>query len=143
MTDKEIIKAIEICHDPGAGCNDCPYIQYVDCGDLLRADTFDLAIRQQAEIEEKKELLKVCEIGIKDVKNLVIQNRKTTLQIYNDYEQKITISRAEAVKEFADKLKAEYKGIDETYHQIFYSSLVAAIDNLVKEMVGADDGQDT
>ena len=42
----------------------------------------------------------------------------------------------EAVKEFAERLKGEYKDFDETHHQIFYSSLCSAIDNLVKEMAG-------
>ena len=47
--------------------------------------------------------------------------------------------RAEAIKEFVERLKEEYRGFDETHHQIFYSSLVACIDNLVKEMVGEHD----
>ena len=42
--------------------------------------------------------------------------------------------KAEAIKEFADRLKDGYSDFDERYEVILYDNLVCAIDDLVDEM---------
>lgn len=49
------------------------------------------------------------------------------MDVYTASEQAYKNGYNAGVKELAEKLIAEYKGIDETYHQIYYSSLVAAV----------------
>ena len=51
-------------------------------------------------------------------------------------------AKAEAVKEFAERLKAELEIEDsESWFEIHECVLVSEIDNLVKEMVGAESGK--
>ncbi len=102
MTDNEIIKALETCCGDN-GCFGCPYTKDYSCR-LLRnpiKDALDLINRQKAEIER-----------------LNYENLQTIASIKH--------LKAEAIKEFAERLKKETKG------------LIGAnfIDNLVKEMVG-------
>lgn len=49
---------------------------------------------------------------------------------------KVKEIKSEAIKEFAEKLKAEYDGFDERSEMIMYNNLLVAIDYVVKEMVG-------
>lgn len=51
-----------------------------------------------------------------------------------DRDRKIKSAKAEAIKEFAERLKKEYDGFDERCEQIYYSNLTAAIDDIGKEM---------
>lgn len=57
MTDKEIIKAIEICYTPGFSCKECPYT-YPNCEDQFIDDVCNLVLSQQKEIERLQEILK-------------------------------------------------------------------------------------
>lgn len=115
MTDKEIIKALECCGDEEElhWCTECPYYDKENdfCQEDLHRDALDLISRQQAEIEE--------------LKKVVIDDYAS------EYDSKI---RAEAIKEFAERLKEKYpwKG------DYLYSTrrTVENIDNLVKKMVG-------
>ena len=116
MTDKEIIKALECCGNVVTStCKGCPYhiTHNANCVKALMHDALDLINRQQAEIEE--------------LKKVVIDDYAS------EYDSKI---RAEAIKEFAERLKEKYpwKG------DYLYSTrrTVENIDNLVKEMVGDD-----
>ena len=113
MTDKEIIKGLECCINWGitTSCADCPLCN-TGCVHFSKLkETLDLINRQQAEIEE--------------LKKVVIDDYAS------EYDSKI---RAEAIKEFAERLKEKYpwKG------DYLYSTrrTVENIDNLIKEMVG-------
>lgn len=93
MTDEQIIKALECCNkfDNGKGCFLCPYRQY--CPDCLRRrneDTIDLINRQNAEIESFK-----------------ISHSQFISDI-NAYKEKLKTAKAEAKKEFAERLKAKF-----------------------------------
>ena len=48
--------------------------------------------------------------------------------------KELEIAKTEAIKEFAERLKAEYADFDELHEEIRYDNLILAIDNLVKEM---------
>ena len=127
MNDSEIIKALATSSDPN-NLNCQPTTK-------LCKEALDLINRQQTEIDTMKDTMA-------KLLNTLERANKYGLGADERIEQlKIELEKAksEAVREFAERLKAEYKGIDETYHQIFYSSLVSTIDNLVKEM-GCNDG---
>jgi hypothetical protein len=80
-----------------------------------------IAFEQQAEIER-----------------LQIRN-KTLSAITRNYDWKFATAKAEAIKEFAERLKNDKELIcDDTYIE---SNLEEYVDNLVKEMVGDIDEQ--
>lgn len=131
MTDNEIIKALEQ-HNNYKTCSPCPYEKHSDtryCLDVLLSDVFPLVIRQKEEIERLK-------------------NRDLQVEVSEKLEREI---KAEAVKEFAERLK-EQDGYDNHVFDDCASILVPeeylkgrdgkikevwnTIDNLVKEMVG-------
>ena len=124
MTDNEIIKALECCKT-GDDCKGCPYCVngLYTCGEHFNEDMLDLINRQKAEIE--------------NMNNLVVYNATcaTKLQL------KLVEAKAEAVKEFAERLKekAVDVGICDAQGNGYGGAtviLIGDIDNLVKEMVG-------
>ena len=105
MTDAEIIRALECCSD--IDCCVCPYFEKLSCVDK---DAIDLINRQKAEIERLQ-------------KDGLVLN-KTFMDFVNQ-------QKAEAIKEFAERLKARIR------EYIFISELefqCEEVDNLVKEM---------
>lgn len=120
MNDNDIVKALMCCKD--AECLNCP--RWTDewysgqCNDFLQ-DVLDLINRQKEEIERlnhiRAELSKEIDIW-KD-----IAKRETGY---------VGIARSEAIKEFAERLKAEatlqHGGVTVVYG--------SCIDNLAKEM---------
>ena len=113
MTDNEIIKALEYCVDKGY-CPECPcYKNNADC--KLEYDVIKLINRQKAEVERLK---KHTQTIIKAKQCVDVKKQVET----------------EAIKEFADRLKAY------SYHSMltpsdFKAVAVRDINNLVKEMV--------
>ena len=91
MSDKNIIKALQICTSEHLGCEDgCPYLK-VECTNSLRKDSFDLINRQKAEIE----MLKA------DIENA----NKINFQAVSGLSAFAENIRAEAIKEFAERKK--------------------------------------
>ena len=132
MTDKDVI-IIEGCiKGEKVLCLSCPYRdQYPDCRKYVIRDIFEVANRQKAEIER----LQVEIIGN-------YQTMKQALVLVDKLKQDIAIdivtAKTEAIKEFAERLKhmlGLINGFDYDCSTIFYH-----IDNLVKEMVGAESG---
>ena len=118
MTDNEIIKALECCqkvkgyrHIPI--CNDCP-MEETRCAIELPKNALALINRQKAEIEFHRKT--------------IAQNAQTALNVTLDEIQK---ARAEAVKEFAERLKDRTGYIPQ--HHFTYAEVEYHIDNLVKE----------
>ena len=126
MTDNEIIKSLECCVKDGYpyGCKDCQY-HNLNCNEQLDADALDLINRQKVEIERLE----------RDVFTYKIRWAKA--------ESRETKAKAEAIKEFAERLKekAHTTPVFDSYCSKTYMGnvlkvYVADIDNLVKEMVG-------
>lgn len=111
MIDNELIKALECCSGKRKHCDDCPCMQDSSCLEL-EGKALDLINRQKVEIErlnteldtfakeysdlivEKDKLFDVAEKslkGIREAKALYVKD--------------IAKARAEAVKEFAERLK--------------------------------------
>jgi hypothetical protein len=108
MTDNEIIKALSICYDYNfGGCENCPYYgKWLSCGELKAKDALDLINRQKAEIERlQKENNQFADIG----------------KMYSEI-------KAEAIKEFAERLKGHFNP-DSSY------DIRRFIDNLVEEII--------
>lgn len=115
MTDKEIIQALECCRD--CCCKQCetePDFQ----------DALDLINRQQAEIERLKKKNKIVDL-----------NRRMALLEKQPLYDKIKTIKAEAIKEFAERLK-QYLLLTKNGQMSVIS--FENIDYLVKEMVGDD-----
>ena len=133
MTDNEIIKALECCVNNGypTGCQDCPY-RGEDCNETLDADALDLINRQKAEIERLKN-------------GLAISQKETKRILVTKGGRGYGKTRAEAIKEFAERLKEKRRRIAD-YDEAGFSCQIFVveedyIDNLVKEMVGGDNAQ--
>jgi hypothetical protein len=122
LTPEEVKKALECCtHSKwGDKCAECFYCECDSekgCQRELIEDTLDLINSQQEEIERLTINMNAFGLGMKQEKE-----RADTI-------------RAEAIKEFAERLK-ERGFWDRTYHLKIY--LVADINNLAIEMVGED-----
>ena len=90
MTDNEIIKALECCSTPRIlDCENCPYSHDYSC-EVLERDALDLINRQKAEIERKDRILE----------SYALQHGTAT-----DKEVLLRQAKAEAVREFADKIE--------------------------------------
>lgn len=122
MTDNDIIKALECClnldckKSPMEICDPCPYFHEGNCTYLLKENALNLINRQKAEIERlEKQLDSKCD-------------------------RCIARDRAEAIKEFAWRLKGFCT--ETTTDNINCPSVMVLsfadeiIDDLVKEMIG-------
>ena len=132
MTDNEIVKGLEVCQNiSGETCDDCPYeeskhldevmpngLNYdqMSCDMWLQMDSLDLINRQKAEIERlNKEVETFADIG----------------KMYSEV-------KAEAVKEFAERLKKEIN-VRTTFSKEQDKNVLIYIDNILKELVGDDE----
>ena len=122
MNDNEIIKALECCKT--GDCIHCPKWknEYIsgECNDILHF-ALDLINRQKAEIERKDRILE----------SYALQYGTAT-----DKEVLLKQAKAEAIKEFAEKLKEKYSQADILCPRRIISITEKGLDNLVKEMVG-------
>ena len=113
MTDNEIIKALEYCADEYPNCDECPYDYPSVCYIDLKRDALNFIYRQQAEIDRLKKY-----------------NTDVAFKHYND-----------GIKEFAERVKDICRPFpmydDYECNTIYHRD----IDNLVKEMVGADNAK--
>ena len=119
LTDKEIVKALECCNKND--CRTCPYGKYNVtgwcCMPKVRKDAIDLINRLQAENEELH----------KKYDDTVLLDGNIVQQVH----ELLITAKAEAYKEFADRLKE--KAFIILHHKMILSS---DIDNLLKELVG-------
>jgi hypothetical protein len=113
MIDNEIVKALECCM--GCACTECPYYRDTDidaenCMGRLIIEALKLVNRQKAEIERLKEAYAVYE--------------ETT---------GLKWARAEAIKEFAERLLDEYDVWTEN-DATEYQYVCGLVNKIVKEM---------
>lgn len=88
MTDEQIMRGFECCYTSKGYCHECPYSDIDLCVSTLNNDILDMMQRQK---DENRWLTKRIEQ----------QNEQIAELIAN-----LEAARADAVKEFADKLKA-------------------------------------
>lgn len=127
MTDNEIIEALECCannpNDSVCYESKCPLFGQ-KCIDVLGKNALDLITRKKAEIERLTE-----------------ENKKVSAYIgngwgYVSFLEFVKNQRAEAIKEFAERLKDKVRLYKASEWQGFKYIPLGEIDNLVKEMVG-------
>lgn len=115
MTDTEIIKALECCVRQKNSCNGCPAHTMNCTPRVAMAFALDLINRQKVEIER-----------LKSKKELYFDRWQESLDFAKE-------DRAEAIKEFAERLKVE-KYPWKQDHLYSTKLIIDDIDNLVKEM---------
>jgi cell division septum initiation protein DivIVA len=129
MTDAEIIKALECCIPSyHKKCDNCAYSKNKShglsvrvCSEDMRQDALDLINRQKAEIERlETEYESVYEQARADILGNMADGGTSCHWCIEQH-------KAEAIKEFAKKVKELFADGDE---------VIDEIDNIVKEMVG-------
>ena len=131
LTDNEIIKALECCRDNGVSntyCDDCAYSVYEDCGARQAKDTLDLIKRQKAEIERLQAMVE----REREKYERTMTGLKAVLEERADH--------SEAIKEFAERLRNATMPITLGGKYKYDVITKEGIDNLVKEMVGDNNG---
>lgn len=112
LTDEEIITVLKCCCTPSCSLRNCPLfdVDSNDCVERLSKNALDLINRLQAD------------------KEALIAGQETL-------QKALVTAKAEAVKEFVNRLKQEVEMI--SYEMCSeYQETIDAIDNLVKEMAG-------
>ena len=146
MTDEQIIKAADICRT--GECSGCPYheLYTASCLNKLTKDVYHLINRQKAENKQLTEALECANTRIKELttkiecndgfdqwKHLADVTEKHYEELYQEAKESV---RAEAIKEFAERLKDMSIGLeigdDKKYKMTVVSPL--AIDTVLKEM---------
>lgn len=125
MTDNEIVKALEICTTGRCSSGECPYYgldAVSDCMEQNGIDLIDLINRQKAEIERLSDLLKRNKRNCDRIRMITTETAKKI--------------KAEAIKEFAERLKEEFGQSDIFCPRTIVSVTETGLDDLVKEMVG-------
>ena len=106
MTDNDIIKALECCGAGWDGCEPCPLCNYDgDCLESIVGDILNLITRQKAEIERLK----------------------ATVDSFTDIGKLYSEIKAEAIKEFAERLCED---------RVSNDPVVIAVKCELKEMAG-------
>ena len=151
MNDNDIIKAIEHCLSR-AECYDCPGNPHIGnygyCTDNLLRNALDLINRQKAEIERLKAENKTAQTErdqwyaeYHSVKFDLKQSKmyeNSAHKLAEDYIAKFRTARAEAIKEFAERLKNKsdycYLGnIDSLAYRILEKDLNALVKGMTEE----------
>lgn len=132
MTDNEIIKALECCvAETEDACVLCPLHDERWCVSTRNEAILDLIRRQKAEIERYE---RESNEAFDKWRRLDERTKERYAELYE--EAKVVV-RAEAVKEFAERLKSKHRRILD-YDEAGFSAptdivYVETIDNLVKE----------
>ena len=136
MIDNDIIKGLECVGGKIMSCRSCPYslrFPMTKCRKQCAEDALDLINRQKAEIERLEERLKREAKCQYDLCGQIV-----------DLKYMLPIARAEAVKEFAERLEKpilSQLGISTLEKSEAYHFCLDEIDNLVKEFTeGKADG---
>lgn len=151
LTDNEIVKALECCMESNS-CSKCPFANIADiriCTSKMSKNTLDLINRQKAEINRKEkvfiETLRRCALKdeiisektaeIERVRAKCETRTQEKLELGRIYTQKLKTAKAEAHKEFAERLKDKFFKI--RYCESYYCVVdIDDIDNLLKKLVG-------
>lgn len=64
MTDAEMVKAMEICKDKEIPCDDCPLVEYGDCGEISRQYFYDRFKQLQSENAALKDRLDITKMAL-------------------------------------------------------------------------------
>lgn len=128
MTDMDIIKGFECCVQVTPGiCKRCPYHNkiFTRCSKMLMQDALNLINRQKTEIEE------LTEKHWNECRQIAHYDNESTL--FADLGKLYSEIRIEAVKKFAEALKAELKNLSKVH--LFGSTFALVGENFVDDFV--------
>ncbi len=133
MTDTEIIKALECCKNDD--CDNCPNA-FVNCYSNLAGYSLDLINRLQARVEKCEKVERFADKTIAtqkaEIERLNKCRKEEVEKLMFETDKVITEAKVEAVKEFAEIVKANKRKL---FNYIYSSKgFDEQIDNLVKEM---------
>ena len=117
MTEAEIMKAFECCKEYRCRGKHCPFYEYGDCKERLDVLKIDFIKRKNAEIEVLQKAIQVQEIMLGN----------------QDYA--IKKAKAEAIKEFAERVKEKKRVWEDNGYWIEYIPF-NEIDQIAKGMGG-------
>lgn len=118
LTDAEIKKALECCMN--GHCDDCPFRETREHCNNLDSLILDLINRQKAEIERLQEKLNTVKAMVNETIPLVEQELKT--------------AKAEAYKEFAERVKIRFSGTLQCSGWLIQK----VVEDIIEKMVGED-----
>ncbi len=137
MTDNDVIKALECLTGTPLKCRECPYsprYRFPLCQQQVAKDAVSLINQLQKNQNDIDKFARTLSYG-----------RKFKGKFINDFEDVLDFiakEKAEAIKEFAERLKSVSGSVvatqdgRELYETKTYSISAMKLDNLVKEMVG-------
>lgn len=121
MTKEDIKKALEVCIDIYATCDDCLYNGVENCDDRMRTDVLKLIIEQDAEIERLRTTLGQCNTEL----NSALESLKSQCREIGELKAKIKQAQIDILNYLKEKCKfdghtvAVYKNdIDELIKEI-------------------------
>lgn len=131
MTDNDVVKALECCSvNPMGYCKECPLLNdFSPCGITLTRNALDLINRQKAELERKDIEIDILIKKKEALRDEVAELKAEVERLENAYKQcawerDAFSDNAEAIKEFAEKLKE------------YFPSIAKAIDHTAEELIG-------
>lgn len=144
MNPNEIKKALECCTQPTTDCDNCPYTMNDDCFDIVKLDALAYINQLEAEnkafgkiIKKQDDEISVLRKDLLKRQNLEENFSKVKKQFDKKMLKHVKFERADAIKEFAQRLKSNFAVI-KYISLVLYERIIQIIDNLVKEMVGDD-----
>ena len=163
LTYGEIVKALECCKSDTALCTECPYYKIGECIEKMCADSIDQINRQKTENENLKvenqslrsaanslkmhyeeaqaeiERLKSCVKTEKEVREIAKRTMEPLVKeiTREQIDIAVKLAKAEACKEFAEKLKEQAEVYTDSAEDVFILAVgISKIDNLLKELMG-------
>ena len=140
MTDNEIIKAFECCDIKGV-CNNCPFKNDRESCERLGDLVLDLINRQKAENSNLTSRLTSLQNDLTSAKAEIerltamveaAEDYLHPLPFKNAFDEEIAKAKAEAIKEFAERLKGMHR--HNTTSVVSLVTVFDNINNLVDEM---------
>ena len=137
LTDNEIKKALECCigDTDGKDCVSCPLYAIDECQDELNLATLNLINYLQAKnLNLTSDLTSLQnDLTSLQAENERLQKAIAVIDIMEDQHQySLRKAKAEAYKEFAERLKEKYK----KHFSSEWSAVYNTINNLLKEKIG-------
>ena len=138
MNDAEIIKAFRSCRVNNICTEKCPCYTSLKCTEGLDKSILSIIKRYKAKIVDERGKKEICAEVIKRLeaeKSVITADRNELLKDKNRLEELLKTSRAEAIKEFAERVHGKAH-----YSEDFNEMAVCCfdIDSLVKEMTEGD-----
>lgn len=141
FSDMKIIKALECCII--GDCDNCSFYETRELCPNLILFVSDLIKRQEAEVEKLKSKNSNLTSDLSSLRNDLssakakIERLRATVDSFTDIGKLYSEIKAEAYREFAERVKLEFYY---EFDELIPSIMSDRIDNLLKELVGEDDG---